>query len=140
MDQQPSGLPPLQYDYPLYGVHLHAPVFSTGPLISISDPPHGRKTCRNQPQYGTHTASLGTGFLVNRSLVSLYEMGDSGLVSRDVNNVDKQDDGAARRMFHHQALTAITVENDGAYTIRDGFHGLFVYLFVFGMSLLLDML
>lgn len=137
MDKQASEFPPLTYDYPLYGVHLRVPVFKTGPLASISDPPHGRKTCRNQPQYGTHTATLGVGYVVNQSLVNLYETGTSGLMSRDVHNVDKQDDGAARRLFHHTALEATTEKDGDELKIRDGFHGLFVYLFVFGVCFLI---
>jgi hypothetical protein len=71
MDREASDAPPLVYEYKLYGIHVQAPVFKTGPLISVTDPPHSRKTGRNQPQYGTHTASMGTRFLVNRSLVDL---------------------------------------------------------------------
>jgi hypothetical protein len=61
MDQEKSDHPPLTYEYPLYGIFLKAPMFKTGPLISPSDPPHLCKTCHNQPQYGTHTASMGAG-------------------------------------------------------------------------------
>lgn len=135
MDKETSEFPPLRYDYTLYGMHLRVPVFKTGPLVSISDPPHGRKTCRNQPQYGTHTASLGIGHVVNRSLVALYETETSGLMSRDVHNVDKQDDGAARQVFHHEALRPMIIEEGNEHKIREGFHGLFVYLFVFGAQL-----
>lgn len=134
MDREVTDLPPVTFDHPLYGMHLKAPVFRhTGPVVSISDAPHGRKTCRNQPQHGTHTASLGVGHLVNRSLVQLYECKASGLVKRDVEDVDKQDDGAARRVFHQTALWAATeVDEKGEHTIKEGLHGLFVYLFVFG--------
>ncbi|KAF9232090.1 hypothetical protein BU15DRAFT_90744 [Melanogaster broomeanus] len=74
---------------------LRAPVFKTGPL-----------TCRNQPQHGTHTASLGIGYLVNKSLLSLQATGSAGLVKHDVEDVDKQDDGAARRMFHAKGFSS----------------------------------
>jgi len=84
--------------------------------------------------YGTHTASMGTGFLVNRSLVDLFEIEGSGLQLKDVENVDKQDDGAARRVYHLVALTATTILENGVRRIRDGFIGLFVYLFVLGGS------
>jgi len=135
MDHEQSEQKPLTYEYPLYGISLTAPVFAvTGPLISITDPPHARKTCRNQPQYGTHTASLGGGHLVNQSLVDLYHLPGSGLVIRDVENVDKQDDGAARRVFHVNAFNA-TVETESISspsTIRPGFEGSFAYLFVMG--------
>lgn len=137
MDHEKSARTPLTYSYPLYGIHLSAPVLATGPLISCQDPPHARKTCRNQPQHGTHhdTASLGRGVLVNRSLVALQETGLAGLMRRDVENVDKQDDGAARRLFHHVALAATTTKDEGGKThVRDEFNGLFVYLFIFGGS------
>jgi hypothetical protein len=65
MDQEKMELPALTYEYPLYGVYLTAPVFETGALISPTDCPHSHKTGRNQPQYGTHTASMGAGFLTN---------------------------------------------------------------------------
>ncbi|KII93766.1 hypothetical protein PLICRDRAFT_674207 [Plicaturopsis crispa FD-325 SS-3] len=136
MDQEPSELPPLTYDNALYGVHVKAPVFKvTGPLVSIQDAPHGKKTSRNQPQHGTHTASLGKGHLVSRSLVRLCETGESGLMLRDVQNVDKQEDGPARRLFSYIALLATTT-GEGASNeeraIKDEFIGLFVYLFIFG--------
>ncbi|KAI1786080.1 hypothetical protein LXA43DRAFT_975946 [Ganoderma leucocontextum] len=132
MDHEQSDVPPLVYEYPLYGISLRAPVFeTTGPLISLQDPLHTRKTCRNQPQHGTHTASLGRGYLVNRTLVQLYETHASGLLLRDVENVDKQDDGAARRLFHLQALSAMTHEKDGEVLVREEFRGLFVYDWVF---------
>ncbi|OSC98921.1 hypothetical protein PYCCODRAFT_1396354 [Trametes coccinea BRFM310] len=133
MDARQSSQPPLVYTYPLYGISLYAPVFPTGPLISCQDPQHARKTCRNQPQHGTHTASLGRGVVVNRCLVDLQETGASGLMRRDVENVDKQDDGAARRLFHYTALEAMTTQDAAGCTyVRDEFLGLFVYLFIFG--------
>ncbi|TFK63713.1 hypothetical protein BDN72DRAFT_731604, partial [Pluteus cervinus] len=135
MDSEQSEEPPLQYLYPLYGIKLEAPVFRvTGPLISVTDPPHARKTARNQPQYGTHTASLGIGYLVNRSLIDLQHLGTSGLMVRDVENVDKQDDGAARRVFHSLALQAMMIPSEGTSParIRSGFEGITVYFFVLG--------
>lgn len=36
-----------------------------------------------------HTASLDTGFLVNRSLIDIYHLHRSGLQLRGVENVDK---------------------------------------------------
>ncbi|KAF9034576.1 hypothetical protein BJ165DRAFT_1534007 [Panaeolus papilionaceus] len=133
MDCEETGLPPLEYSCPLYGYHVKAPVFPvTGPMILFTDPPHAKKTARNQPQYGTHTASLGSGHLVNRNLVDLSDLPSSGLVFRDVHNVDKQDDGAARRLFHTQALEAMLEKVDGEESIRPGFEGLFIYLFILG--------
>jgi len=137
MDNEQSQEPALTYSYPLYGIHLKAPVFTnTGPLISITDPAHAKKTARNQPQYGTHTASLGAGHLVNRSFIDLLHLFESGLVLRDVENVDKQDDGAARRIFHTNALKAmLNSEDPDKPSIQPGFEGVFAYLFILGASL-----
>ncbi|KAJ7194166.1 hypothetical protein GGX14DRAFT_586979 [Mycena pura] len=133
MDNQETPCPPMTYDYPLYGIHLRAPVMEkTGPVVSITDGFHGRKTGRNQPQYGTKTQSMGSEVLVNENLVQLYETGESGILHSDVHNTDKQDDGPARRIFHHQALLACTTGDEPEMMIRHGFGGLFVYLFVLG--------
>jgi len=48
---------------------------------------------------------MGAGILVNRLLVDLF---DSGLVLKDIENVDKQDDGAACRAFHVMAFKVTT--------------------------------
>ena len=132
MDQEQSALPPLVYDYPLYGVHLKCPVCTTGPTISLSDPPHLQKMFHNQNQYGMHTASMGVGYIVNASLVDLYDTREAGLVLKDVGNVDKQDDGATRRIFHTVALDATATAESGVHGIHNSFHGLFVYTFFLG--------
>ncbi|KAF7318667.1 hypothetical protein HMN09_00378400 [Mycena chlorophos] len=133
VDQTPTDYPTFTYSYPLYGIHLRASVFKTGPAVAITDAPHAAKTGRNQPQHGPHTASLGRGVLVNHDLLRLQRTGTSGLLKSDVVNVDKQDDGAARRLWHHTALVACTSGEDEAVEIRSGFEGLFVYLFTLGL-------
>ena len=89
-------------------------------------------------QYGTHTASMGVGYVVNASLVALYNTGLVGLVLKDVENVNKQDDGAARWLFHTVVLDATTTVDDGVNKIHSGFHGLFVYIFIFGKLLIIS--
>src|SRR5260370_25559113 len=134
-DDVHSELEPLTYSYPQYGIFLSVPVFKdTGPLTLITDLPHAQKTCRNQPQYGTHASSLGCGYLVNRSLVDLQHLSDhkAGLLSRDVDNVDKQDDSAACCLFHVKTLKAIMEGEGDNIRLLDHFRGLFVYLFIFG--------
>ncbi|KDQ54447.1 hypothetical protein JAAARDRAFT_114803, partial [Jaapia argillacea MUCL 33604] len=49
-----------------------------------------------------------------------------------VQDVDKQDDRAAQRIFHPVALTAATSEESGKREVKDDCIGLFVYLFIFG--------
>ncbi|KAF8169334.1 hypothetical protein K438DRAFT_1774346 [Mycena galopus ATCC 62051] len=128
--------PPVTYTNSKYGISLRAPVFPvTGPVTSISDPPHGKKTCKNQNQYGTHTASLGKGFITYRILIMLYHTGLAGLKKKDVEDSDKQDDGAARRLFYSLVFTAMSEEipeSPGDLRIKEEFMGLFVYLWVFG--------
>ncbi|KAJ7821764.1 hypothetical protein B0H14DRAFT_2599009 [Mycena olivaceomarginata] len=133
MDSQETSSPPITYEYPLYGISLKAPVFVTGPAVSTQDAGHAKKTARNQPQHGTKTGSLGADVVVNRTLIALYETGESGLLASDVNNVDKQDDGPARHLFHVKALRACTVGEGDEVRIRNGMGGLFVYLFVLGV-------
>lgn len=135
LDGMPSDLPPLTYEYPQYGISVKAVNLpDTGPFAPVTDPEHAKKTTRNQPQHGTHTASLGTGYLVNGSLVDLSDVADSGLKRSDVVGVDKQDDGAARRLFHHKALLATTFEKDGVRHVLEKFIGTHFYLFIHGMS------
>lgn len=134
MDREQADKPRLMYENRPYGICLSAPVFKTGPVVSVTDAPHARKTARNQPQHGTHTASFGVGFLVNRSLINIYALSGSGLQLRDVDNVDKQDDGAARRIFHINVLDSLVGKEDplSEPSIRPGFKGPFVYLFILG--------
>ncbi|KAJ7194862.1 hypothetical protein GGX14DRAFT_359779 [Mycena pura] len=132
-DKLTSDFPPLTYSYALYGIHLRTPVFATGPAVAITDPSHASKTGRNQPQHGTHTASMGKGKVVNNDFVQLQRTGEAGLLKSDVFNADKQDDGPARRLWHHHALLACTIEDEEGMKIKPGFDGLFVYLFVFGV-------
>ncbi|KAG6876581.1 hypothetical protein C0993_002097, partial [Termitomyces sp. T159_Od127] len=41
MDRMASELPAITYEYSLYSIYLKAPIFKdTGPLVSITDPPH----------------------------------------------------------------------------------------------------
>ncbi|KAH7869248.1 hypothetical protein F5879DRAFT_779132, partial [Lentinula edodes] len=89
----------------------------------VTDAPHAQKTAHYQPQHGTHTTSLGTGYLVNQSLIDIYSLNGAGLQLRDVDNVDKQDDGAARRVFHFNVLQLMTETEDARYFIS-----LYMYL------------
>ncbi|KAJ7254267.1 hypothetical protein C8J57DRAFT_1437247 [Mycena rebaudengoi] len=127
MDGQETSFPSITYDYPLYGIHLKAPVTSTGPVVCVQDPWHAKKTGRNGPQHGTKTESLGGDVVVNQTMVALYETGEAGLLSSDIRNVDKQDDGPARRLFHFKALRACTTGDGEETKIRDGFGGLFPF-------------
>ncbi|KAF7969844.1 hypothetical protein HWV62_25914 [Athelia sp. TMB] len=134
MDNEASELEPLRYKFPRYGIDIQAPVFEkTGPFFENQDPPHGGKTARNNLQHGTKASSLGRGYVTNQSLIGVYNTGRSGLVHSDVYNVDKQDDGAARRFFHATVLEATTTRDaNGTLQVDDKFTGLFVYNFILG--------
>ncbi|KAJ6579492.1 hypothetical protein DFH09DRAFT_1445551 [Mycena vulgaris] len=133
MDSQETPFTPITYDYPLYGIHLKAPVMKTGPVVSGQDAGHGKKTARNQAQHGTKTMSTGRDVVVNQSYADLHATGESGLLVSDFKNTDKQDDGPARHLFHIKALQACTIGEGDEAKIREGFGGLFVYLFVLGV-------
>ncbi|KAJ7775821.1 hypothetical protein B0H14DRAFT_2401658, partial [Mycena olivaceomarginata] len=127
MDDHETSFPPITYDYPLYGIHLKAPVTKTGPVVSGQDAGHGKKTARNGPQSGARTEDLGEDVIVNNTLVDLQKTGVSGLLPSDVKNVDKQDDGPARHLFHVLALRACTTGEGNMTKIREGFGGLFPF-------------
>ena len=138
MDRERRGeQAPLTYTYLRYGVSLRTPVFDvTGPMVCVQDPNHAMKTCRNQIQHGTHTGALDQASLFNSQLVRLQESGASGMVHADVVNVDKQDDGAARRLFHEVAITSMTTTDEatGNISVKEDFLGLFVYTWTFSES------
>lgn len=48
---QEKNQPPFIYENPAYGIRLLAAVNTTGPLISVTDPPYAQ----NQPQHGTYS-------------------------------------------------------------------------------------
>lgn len=78
------------------------------------------------------TVSLGEGFIVNWLLVDQWDSPDSGLYCANVINIHKQDDGAAHCFYHRKALCACTEIANGVPQIKEGYSGLFVYLFVLG--------
>lgn len=119
----------MNYEYARLGVTIKIDVFAkTGPFTPVTGPFHGCKTFRNQNQYGIRMGSTGTGRPENRSVVALQETPGSGLQHGDVENTDKQDDGAARRFFHVVALNATTApgESSSEPNARPEFPGLFV--------------
>ncbi|KAJ7746788.1 hypothetical protein DFH07DRAFT_1038081 [Mycena maculata] len=140
-DKLETDCEPFTYAYPLYGIHLRTPVFKkTGPVVALTDAPHGSKTGRNQPEYGTHTASLGKGKVVNNDLVRLQRTGKAGLLKSDVTDVDKQDDGPARRLWHHAALLACTMEDEDGIKIQPGFEAFIVHFLVVHAELAIGVL
>jgi calcineurin-like phosphoesterase len=87
---------------------------------------HAKKTARNQIHYGIRLLTLGNDTVRYDQLCNIVEKENSVLCTRDVYNVDKQDDGAAFCVFHSQLLRMC--QDNGV--IDPGKLGLFVYLFI----------
>ncbi|KAJ7052712.1 hypothetical protein C8F01DRAFT_1331915 [Mycena amicta] len=121
----------LSYTNKQYGVFLSCPVYSdTGPHIATTDPDHARKTARNNFLYGTHLLTMGFVFLCHAILMFLLTFLGVGLYIKDIFNADKQDDGAARRLFTN-VLFGFLVDTEGQLK-HPSFEGLFILTFVFG--------
>ncbi len=122
-----------------YGIKLSIPIFpGSGPLVTLPDPAHVQKVLRDNEQSGTHLLTLEGEYLVHRTLVDLRDQPGSGMVKKDVINTDKQDNGAAIRLYHSKALQACLRTDSNAVDPR--FRGAFVIHFVFGELLRLSCL
>jgi hypothetical protein len=127
-----SGGPCLEAQAAPFGITLRAPIVDGHPLIVIQDPEHARKTFRNNLSSGARLLCLGQCLAAYEILLRLLGYDATGLTHTDLLWVDKQDDGAALRLFHSRALAALVVDGE----IRPGMDGVFVVLFVFGKCLL----
>ncbi|GBC05191.1 hypothetical protein RclHR1_00610003 [Rhizophagus clarus] len=116
------------FDDPFYNVHFKVPVIHGRPLVRVQDPKHAKKTARNQLFTGARHLSLGIDTVRYDQLYLLAHQDKHTLLKRDVLNVDKQDDGAAYRMFHSDNLLQIIQ----AENVPSDMIGLFIYLFVLG--------
>jgi hypothetical protein len=125
----PSASGVLEFKDPLYGINFKAPIFNNRPIVRVQDVKHAKKTARNQIHYGTRLLTLGNDTVRYDQLCNIVEKENSVLCTRDVYNVDKQDDGAAFRVFHSQLLRMC--QDNGV--IDPGKLGLFVYLFILGI-------
>ncbi|KAJ7084923.1 hypothetical protein C8R44DRAFT_894034 [Mycena epipterygia] len=121
----------LTYENPFYGVHMSCPVYEdTGPHIACTDMEHAKKGVRNNFLYGTHLLTIGFLYLCHAVLMMLLSKVGVPLFIRDIFNPEKQDDGAARRLFLDR-LFAFLVDPDGNI-IDVTFEGFFVLTFIFG--------
>lgn len=105
--------------------------------MTVPDPSHIQKVLRNNEQSGTRLLSVGDHCLTHQTLVALRKEPNSGMVKKYVENTDKQDDGAAIRLFHSNALEACLM-GDGQ-SIQKPYHLAFAVHFVCGKILLLFM-
>ena len=116
------------FDDSFYNVHFKVPIINGKPLVRIQDSKHAKKTARNQLFTGAQLLSLGIDTARYDQLYQLAHRDEHILLKRDVLNVDKQDDGAAYRMFHSDNLLQI-IESQN---IPSDMIGLFIYLFFLG--------
>ncbi|KAG2150840.1 hypothetical protein DEU56DRAFT_728609 [Suillus clintonianus] len=120
----------LTFSIEKFGFIFSIPIFPTGPLVTVPDPSHVQKVLRNNEQSGTHLLSVGDHCLTHQTLVALRKEPNSGMVKKDVENTDKQDDGAAIRLFHSNALRAC-LTGDGQ-SIQKPYHLAFAVHFICG--------
>ena len=82
---------------------------------------------------GARLLTLGIGTARYDQILTLSKMPDSVLFKRDVENADRQDDGAAYRIFCSNFLEQVYKSS-----ILQDFdkYSLFIYLFVIGKDLL----
>lgn len=114
----------------------------------MQDCPHDAKGKRNNLLSGTRCTILGRHVITFTTIVELLDLASENvkvleqnglppvhfIKTRDVFNMDKQDDGAARRFFHSETLGLVTQqEESGRLKIRESMGGLFVFNFVCGM-------
>lgn len=123
------------YEFLEYGIVIKAPVFNTShPLITQPDHLHAAKSSRNFLFGGTKFAIIGNHFITFSILELLVHLPRTPLLSRDIYNADRQDDGSARRLFSAQTLVACTTdESEGE--VREELKGFFVFSFVLGLCI-----
>jgi hypothetical protein len=131
LEEQPTRSR-LEYSNEKYMIKLGCPIFDdTGPLVPVTDPSHARKTARNNFTYGTHLLTLGNSYLCHSVLMELLKIDNCPLYVKDVYNVEKQDDGAARRLFI-SSIFSLLVDEKGQL-VDEKFEGFWVLSFIFGL-------
>ncbi|KAF7973318.1 hypothetical protein HWV62_15563 [Athelia sp. TMB] len=112
-----KGRPPIALKIPLFG--------TTGqPVVMVQDSKHAAKTFRNNAFSGAKLLVLGN-HVVHYHQFRLIAFGDGPLYRRDVEKMDRQDDGAATRLGSADTLDWL-VKSDSPDLI-----GPVIYLFVF---------
>ncbi|GBC52657.2 hypothetical protein GLOIN_2v1787768 [Rhizophagus irregularis DAOM 181602=DAOM 197198] len=105
----------------LYNIKFMCPVFpNIGPIIRIQDSKHGKKSGRNALFSGARLLTLGTGTARYDQILMLSKMPDSVLYKRDVENADRQDDGAAYQIFCSSFLKQVYNQNKSQDHSKDG--------------------
>ncbi|ETW79465.1 hypothetical protein HETIRDRAFT_306089, partial [Heterobasidion irregulare TC 32-1] len=95
------------------------------PIAMVQDPPHLRKTLRNNTYSGARLLTLGNFPVLYCHFREVAQAIDGTLYNRDVEKTDRQDDNAATRFFSSHTLEWM-VKN------RPEWVGPIIYVFVFG--------
>lgn len=120
----------LEVTAPEFNVSFRTPMLDGVPLIMVQDVEHARKTFRNNLTSGARLMLLGKSLICYEYLLRMLGYEGSGIVQSDLMWQDKQDDGAALRLFNAQALASLIEDRK----IKEGMEGLFTLLSIFGMS------
>ncbi|EGF98071.1 uncharacterized protein MELLADRAFT_96196 [Melampsora larici-populina 98AG31] len=107
-------------------VHIKVPLFGIPPrpVVTLQDPKHARKTGANQLLSGSRLITIGKYVVSLQDLSQVLQSSNSPLLTKDVFDCDKQDDGRALRTFCSQTV-ATTLSKPECV-------GLTVYLFIIG--------
>ncbi|KAF8325537.1 uncharacterized protein EI90DRAFT_2932034 [Cantharellus anzutake] len=109
--------------------HPHArltikiPLLKGHPFVAVQDAKHAAKTARNQLTTGARCVSLGPDPMNYKQLLELTSQ-DAPLLRRDVQNLDRQDDRAAARLYAAETLHYISTKTKSV--------SLGTYLFIIG--------
>lgn len=116
----------LKYSDKKLGVHIKVPLFGNPPrpIVTLQDPKHARKTGANQLLSGSRLITMGKFTISLQDLSQVLQTPNSPLLTKDVFDCDKQDDGRALRTFCSQTVATTLSKPDCS--------GLTVYLFVIG--------
>jgi hypothetical protein len=112
----------------LYNIQFKSAMCYDKPIIRMQCPKHAKKTARNQLFSGARFITLGKQPVFFGQLAKLVNEFNTCLLKRDVFNTDRQDDGAAFRIFCSNFLAQLTEHE----RIHEEYLSLFVYLFILG--------
>lgn len=116
----------LRFKHEALNVYIKIPLVGNPlqPLVGVQDPKHAKKTAANQFLSGARLLALGKYYACVQQLAQILQMSHSPLVTKDVIDSDKQDDGRAFRILSWQTLEASLSQESST--------GLSILLFVFG--------
>jgi hypothetical protein len=120
----------LRFNYTPYNVDFSCPIFpNIGPVVQIQDPKHAKKTGCNAAMSGARALTFGRSTIGFNHFTKLLSHDQSPMYNSDVFKLDRQDDGAAYRIFCPKNLECCLDSNN---KVKSEFKGTFIYLFIIG--------